>query len=80
MRISARIKDDAPSDEDHYDRVHGRYQQGQDHLQDHHQAQDHPQAQDDYLQSPDDEPLELANTNDWWRLLLPNPWMEVSRH
>ena len=66
MRISSNIHDDAPSDENQDNRVHGRYRQSQDNQQDHYLHQD-------------DEALELVSTNDWWRLLLPNPWMEVRR-
>jgi hypothetical protein len=63
MKISTDIHDDAPSDGDRYDRVHGRYRQDY----------------QDYRQSQDPEALELMSANDWWMLLLPNPWMEVHR-
>ena len=69
MKISANVHDDAPSDGDRYDRVHRRYRPGQ----------DYQQGQDYHLQHQDDETLPLVSTNDWWRLLLPNPWMEVHR-
>jgi hypothetical protein len=72
MRISSNVHDDAPSDEDQYNRVHGRYRQSQDN------QQSQGYQQDDYLHQ-DDEPLDIVSTNDWWRLLLPNPWMEVRR-
>ena len=42
-------------------------------------SQDYQQGQDYYLQHQDDEALPIVSTNDWWRLLLPNPWMEVHR-
>jgi hypothetical protein len=76
MMISSKINDDVSSDEDQYSRVQGRNRQGQDYRQgyqqDYRQGQDSPRHQDD-------EALELVSTNDWWRLLLPNPWMEVHR-
>jgi hypothetical protein len=69
MVISTNIHDDAPLDEDQYKRVHGRYRQ----------SQDYQQGQDYHLQHQDDEALPIVSTNDWWRLLLPNPWLEVRR-
>ena len=66
--ISANMRDDAPSDEYHYDQVQQRG---------HRQSQD-LQSQS-HQQNPEDEALEFVSTNDWWRLLLPNPWLEVRR-
>jgi hypothetical protein len=69
MIISANMRHDAPSDEDHYDQVQRRaHRQDPDYLQ----SQNHQQNQED-------EALEFVSTNDWWRLLLPNPWLEVRR-
>jgi hypothetical protein len=84
MKISANVRDDALPDGDPYDRVPGRYrpsqdyQQGQSYQGQDYQNQDY-QNQDYYLQRQDDEALPIVSTNDWWRLLLPNPWMEVHR-
>jgi hypothetical protein len=67
--ISANMRDDAPSDDYHYDQVEQRG---------HRQSQDYLQSQS-YQQNQEDEALEFVSTNDWWRLLLPNPWLEVRR-
>ena len=69
MKISANVRDDALPDGDRYNRVPGRYRP----------SQDYQQGQDYYLQHQNDEALPIVSTNDWWRLLLPNPWMEVDR-
>ena len=65
MMIATDIHGQAPSDEDQYDRdrVHGHR---------------YRQAQD-YWQSQEEDAVELVSTNDWWMLLLPNPWLEVRR-
>jgi hypothetical protein len=71
MMIPTDIRDQAPSDQDQYDRdqVRGsRYRQSQDY-----------QQNEDYWQSQEQDALELVSTNDWWMLLLPNPWLEVRR-
>ena len=67
--ISANMRDDAPSDDYDYDQVPRR---------DHRQSQDHLQSES-YQQNQEDVALEIVSTNDWWRLLLPNPWLEVRR-
>lgn len=74
MKISANVRDDTLPDSDRYDRVHRRFGTGQDY-----QEGQSYQGQDYYVQHQDDEALPIASTNDWWRLLLPNPWMEVHR-
>jgi hypothetical protein len=72
MKIPTDIHDDASSDGQRYDRVHGQFRQSRNHLQ--------IENDQGHQQNHDEESVEFVSPNDWWRLLLPNPWMEVRRH